>query len=105
TGGGVRPARAAVADTRLKIVADGRRVLELAATTVAGRDQHVVALVDAVQNIGDAFAHALGRDAVRLIEFLLLVAPAVGLRHRALHRPGHLIGIENQPAVDVARRA
>ena len=35
----------------------------------------------------------------------LLVAAAVGLGHGALHRAGHVIGIEDDPAVDVARGA
>ncbi len=50
-------------------------------------------------------AHALGRDAVLGVVGLLLLAPAVGLRHRALHRAGDAVGIEDHPAVDVARRA
>src|ERR1700720_3692587 len=45
---------------------------ELAAAAGAGRDQHVVALVDAVQNVGDALADALGRDVVLdIVGFLL----------------------------------
>ena len=45
------------------------------------------------------------RDAVRLVVGLLLLAAAVGLGHGALHRAGDVIGVENHPAVDVARGA
>ena len=36
---------------------------------------------------------------------VLLLAAAVGLGHRALHRAGDLVGVEDHPAVDVARGA
>ncbi len=48
---------------------------------------------------------AFGRDAVRLIIFELLLAAAVGLGERALHRAGDPVGIEDHPAFDVARGA
>ena len=47
-GGGGAHARFQIGDHGLEIVADGGGVLELAAGAGAGRDQHVVALVDAV---------------------------------------------------------
>ena len=71
----------------------------------AGRDQHVVALVDRLQNVGDLAAHALRRDAVCGVERFLLLAAPIGLGDRALHRPRHGIGIEDHAAVDVARGA
>ena len=35
---------------------------------------------------------------------MLLLAPAAGLGHGPLHRAGDLVGVEDHPAVDVARR-
>ena len=49
--------------------------------------------------------HALRRDAVLGVVGDLLLAAAVGLRHGALHRAGDRVGIEDHPAVDVARGA
>ena len=48
---------------------------------------------------------ALGRDPVLFIIFELLFAPAIGLGERALDRSGDRVGVENHPAVDVARGA
>jgi len=76
-------------------------VLEFAGAA-AGSDQHVVALVDAVQYVGDALADALGRDAVLGIVGFLFLAPAIGLRDGALHGACEAIRIENDAAVDVA---
>ena len=72
---------------------------------VVGRHQHVVALVDAVEDVGDVLLHAFRRDAVRLVVLDLLLAAAVGLGHGALHRAGDRVGIEDHLAVDVARGA
>src|SRR3977135_691585 len=104
-GGGLAHAGLQIGDDRLEIVPDGGGVLELAGSARAGRDQDVVALIHAVHDVGDATADALRRDAVLGIVVALLVAPAAGLRHGALHRAGDGVGIENDLAVDVARRA
>ena len=63
----------------------------------------VIALVDRVENVADVLLHAFRRDAVFGIVLRLLLAAAVGLGHRPLHRAGDVIGIENDLAVDVAR--
>ena len=47
----------------------------------------------------------VGRDAVRGVIGFLLLAAAVGFVERALHRAGHPVGIEDDPALDVARGA
>ena len=71
----------------------------------AGADQHVVALVDAVENVGDALAHAFRGDAVCGVVGGLLFAAARRLRHGALHRAGDRVGVQDDAAVDVARGA
>ena len=98
-------ARFKVCNCRLEIVADGSGLGELAFGAGAGRDQHVVALVDAVEDVGDALAHALRRDAVLGVERFLLLAAPRRLGHGALHRAGDGVGIEDDPAVDIARGA
>ena len=45
------------------------------------------------------------RDAVLLVEGDLFLAPAVGLVDGAAHGVGHLIGVEDGAAFDVARGA
>ena len=45
------------------------------------------------------------RDAVRCVIGELLLAAAVGLVERALHRSGDPVGVEDHPPVDVARGA
>jgi hypothetical protein len=47
----------------------------------------------------------LRRDAVFEVVGLLLLAAAIGLGDRALHRAGDLVGIEDDAAVDIARGA
>src|SRR5262249_26367075 len=93
-----------IGDYRLEIVADGGSVGEFAFAG-AGGDQHVVALIDAVENVGDALAHTLRRDAVGGVVFFLLIAAALGLGDGALPPAGSAIGIENDAAVNVARSA
>ena len=88
---------------RLEIVADRDDVVGHAA--VADLDQHMVALVDAVHDVADRLLDALRRDAVGGVVLDLLLAAAVGLGDGALHRAGHLVGIEDHLAVDVARGA
>src|SRR5262249_56279398 len=106
-GGGGGNGGREVGDHRLEIVADGGGGLLVAdaGKPAAGRDQHVVALVDRLQNVGDGAAHALRCDAVGGVERLLLLAPPVGLGNRPLHRAGDGVGIESHAAVDVARGA
>src|SRR5262249_61638990 len=87
---------------RLEIVADRDGLVETAMRAVAGRHQHVVALVDAVEDVGDAAADALRRDAVLRIVLALLLAAAVGLSGGALHRARDGVGIGNHLAVDLA---
>src|SRR5947208_3562273 len=71
----------------------------------ADLDQHVVALVDTVHDVVDRALDAFRRDIVRGVVFDLLFAAAVGLRDGALHRAGDLVGIQDHPAVDIARGA
>src|SRR5712691_5652447 len=102
--GGLAHARLEVGDHRLEIMSDGGGVfLADAGEPAAGGDQHMVALVYGLENIGDALAHALRRDAVGGVERRLLLAAAVGLGDRTLHRAGDGVGIEDHAAVDVAR--
>jgi len=65
----------------------------------------VVALIDRRHDVADRLADALRRDAVLGVVGLLLLAAAVGLVDRALHRAGHAVGIEDNLAVDIARGA
>ena len=46
-----------------------------------------------------------GRDAVLEVIGVLLLAAALGLGHRPLHRSGDAVGVEDHLAVDVARGA
>ena len=102
-GGGGTHARFEVGDHRLEIVADGGGVLVAdAGKPAAGRDQHVVALVDRLHDVGDAAAHALRRDAVGGVERLLLFAAPIGLGDGSLHRAGDGVGVEDHVTVDVA---
>src|ERR1019366_4858755 len=54
------------------------------------------------QYIRDAAFDRGGRNPVLDVIGLLLVAPAAGLGHRALDRPGFTIGIKDHPAIDIA---
>ena len=71
----------------------------------AGIDADVVALVDRVEDVGDAALDRFRRDAVLGVVGQLLLAAAVGLGDGALHRAGDLVGVEDDAAVDVARGA
>ena len=70
-----------------------------------GIDQHMVALVNAGENVANILLHAFRRDAVRLIPRHLLLAPPVGLGNGALHRSGHAVGIKDHTAVHIASGA
>src|SRR3974377_169212 len=87
------------------MVPNSRRLAKLAGWRAAGRDQHMVALVHAVEDVGDALAYALRRDAVHPVVFRLLLAPPVGLIDGSQHRAGYLVSIKDHPTVDVARCA
>ena len=63
----------------------------------------MVALVDAVEDVADIFLDAGRRNAVLGVIGFLLLAAAIGFRHRPLHRAGDMVGIENDLAVDVTR--
>src|SRR5690606_9165769 len=65
----------------------------------------VVALVDRVEDVGNLRLHRFRGDAVRLVIGDLLFAAAGRLVHRALHGASDLVGIEDDLAVDVSRRA
>ena len=65
----------------------------------------MVALIDAVQNIGNAAFDGFRRNAVLEIVRALLLAPAVGFGDGAGHRAGDFVGIEDHPSIDIARRA
>src|SRR5262249_38220632 len=106
-GGGRAHARLEVGDHRLEVVADGGGgfLVADARKPAAGRDQHVVALVDARKNVADRLLDALGRNAVGDVVGLLFFAPAAGLGHGALHRAGHAVGVGDHAAVEIARGA
>src|SRR5215216_1585328 len=71
----------------------------------AGIDTDVVALVDRVEDVGDAALDRFRRDAVLGVVSHLLFAPSAGLGDGALHRAGDMVGVEDDAAVDVARGA
>ncbi len=68
-------------------------------------DQHAVAAGGVGDDVVDVALDRLGRDAVFDVVGVLLFAAAVGLGDRAFHAAGHAVGIEDHPAVDVARGA
>src|SRR3954469_17623864 len=55
--------------------------------------------------VEDGPLHALRRDAVLLVVSDLLVAPPLGLVESGAHRLGDRVGVEDHPALHVARRA
>src|SRR4029453_2181344 len=78
-------ARLKVGNHRLEIVTNGGGFGEFAGAGGPGGNEHVVALVHAVENVGDTLAHALRRDPIFRVVSLLLFAPPIGLFDRALH--------------------
>src|SRR5262249_32643598 len=62
-------------------------------------------VVYALDDVLDALRHAARRDAARGVLALLLLPPPLGLLDRAPHGIGHMIGVEDRSAVDVARGA
>ena len=83
-----------------EIVAD-----QMAGFLVAGIDGGVILFANVLHDIADILAHAFRRDAVGDIKFLLFGAPAVGFLDRLGQRIGHIVGVENDAAVDVASGA
>ena len=65
-------------------------------------DRDAIALVGRVEDGLDVALHALRRDVVLDIVARLLLAAAVGFGDRAGHRAGHLVGIEDDAAIDIA---
>jgi len=63
------------------------------------------AFIVAIGDFGDFRAGRGGRNAVFFVVRQLFFTAAVGLAHGALHGAGNLVRIENNPAVDIARRA
>ncbi len=74
----------------------------LAASNPGNVGADMVALVDAVEDVGDPGLDRFRGDAVLEIIGHLLFAAAGGLVHGALHRAGDLVGIEDDLAVDVS---
>src|SRR5690606_10708339 len=83
-----------------QVVAD-----EVVARFVAGLDQHAVAAGGVGNDVGDLALDRGWRDAVLFVVGLLLLAAALGLRHRAFHRSRDAVGIEDDLGIDVARGA
>ena len=69
---------------------------------VAGIHRDMVALIHAVHDVRDVALDALRRDAVFGVVGHLLFAPAVRFLDGALHGAGDLVGIENDPAIDIS---
>lgn len=105
-GGGVAHGFFQRVEMGLQVVADEVAAIGKALAGDAGNiGAHVVALVDRVENIGNPGLHRFRGDAVRLVIGDLLFAAAGRLVHGALHGAGDLVGIEDDLAVDIARRA
>ncbi|KFC70003.1 hypothetical protein FG93_03018 [Bosea sp. LC85] len=62
----------------------------------------MVALVDRAEDVADRALDGLRRDAVGEVVGLLLLAAAICLGHRPLHRAGDVVGIKDDLAVDIA---
>ena len=84
----------------LEVVAD-----EVRDTALTGIHGDVVLLVNGLQNIRDLFLDRFRGDALLDVIGLLFLAAPVRFVEGALQRIRHLIGIEDDPAVDVAGRA
>src|SRR5271163_1839919 len=95
-----------IAHALLKIGDHGFQIRALIMGRLALRQAkgHMIALINTFENVGDAPAHALGRDPVCGVVGLLLFAPPVGFLDRRLEAVGHAVGIKNRPAVDMPRR-
>ena len=85
----------------------GGRPCAAAAAPTSRRGPALVALAQAdhLEDVGDLLAHRLRVDAVLLVVRELLLAPAHRLGDRVAHRVGHLVGVHDHLAVDVARGA
>ena len=68
----------------------------------AGIDGDVVLFVHRSDDIGDTLFHRFRGDAVGGIVGLLFFAAPVGFGNGVVQRSGHLVGIQNDAAVDVA---
>src|SRR5258708_8459294 len=99
-GGGGTHALLEIGDHRLEV-----GTLIVYRLALAETDRHVVVLVDAIENVGDAAPDALRRDAVRGVVGLLLLAPAIGLADRRLEAVGHSVGVDHVAALDTPQPA
>ena len=68
-----------------------------------GIHHHVVALIDAGENVADVALDGLRRDAVRGVVSGLLLPAAIRLSDSALHAACDLVGIKNNTAIHVPR--
>src|ERR1700741_3118684 len=64
--------------------------------------RHMIALIDALEDVGNPAAHAFRGDPVSRIVSLLFFPAPVGLVDRRFQAVGHPIGVKDGPAVDVA---
>ena len=69
---------------------------------LADADRDVVLLVDRIDDLLDVRLHRLRGDVVGLVVGHLLFAAAGGFGDGAVHRAGHVVGVEDHLAVDVA---
>src|SRR5690606_26996501 len=65
----------------------------------------MITLVNRVENVADVLLDAFGRNAVGFVIGALLITATVGFSHGAFHGAGDLVGIEDNVAIDVTRRA
>src|SRR5260370_5432042 len=96
-GGGIAHGLLELGDVAAQIVPD-----QMDVARHAGVDRVVVAFGGRLQDLADVLLDRGGRDAVRLVVGGLRGAAPVGLGDRVLDRIGHLVGVEDDPAVDVA---
>ena len=101
-GGGFFHAPLHVGDDGLQIMSERLHGVAIGEPSIDG---HVILLVDRLQHVVNVALDALRCDAVGFVPCHLLLATAVRLRDGAVHRAGHLIRIQNDFAVDVARGA
>ena len=81
---------------------DQRRLPVLRKSRVHG---HVVALVNAREDVADVSLHRLRRNAMRLVVGHLLLPAAVRLGDGAFHAARHLVGVKDDLSIHVARGA